>query len=170
MSAAEQQSSEIHYITGDAVYPEGDGLKIIVHVCNNRGGWGKGFVLALSDRWKRPELAYREWYERNGDTKFRRMMGAMQFVPVTNDISVANVIGQDGLRAKEGKPPVRYEAISKGLGFVAAYAKNNPEKEVSVHMPRIGCGLAGGRWEEIEPLLIQHFAEAGIPITVYDLP
>ena len=22
----------------------------------------------------------------------------------------------------------------------------------SVHMPRIGCGLAGGKWEEIEPI------------------
>jgi hypothetical protein len=35
-------------------------------------------------------------------------------------------------------------------------------------MPRIGCGLAGGRWERIEPLIQHNLAERGIPVTVYD--
>jgi len=25
--------------------------------------------------------------------------------------------------------------------------------ETSVHMPRIGCGLAGGKWEKIETII-----------------
>jgi hypothetical protein len=37
-------------------------------------------------------------------------------------------------------------------------------------MPRIGCGLAGGRWEEVEPLVIAQLTDYGVPVRVYDLP
>jgi O-acetyl-ADP-ribose deacetylase (regulator of RNase III) len=54
------------------------------------------------------------------------------------------------MAAKAGKPPVRYEAIAKGLQPVAEFAQQHG---ASVHMPHIGCGLAGGKWEEIEPII-----------------
>lgn len=38
------------YLKGDATCPQAKGVKIICHVCNDIGGWGKGFVLALSKR------------------------------------------------------------------------------------------------------------------------
>ena len=53
---------EILYIKGDATAPIGSGVKVITHICNDIGGWGKGFVLALSKKWKMPEEAYRQWY------------------------------------------------------------------------------------------------------------
>ena len=31
----------ITYITGDATRPQEVGPKIIAHICNNLGGWGK---------------------------------------------------------------------------------------------------------------------------------
>jgi len=37
-------------------------------------------------------------------------------------------------------------------------------------MPRIGCGLAGGTWDRIEPLLHRTLTVAGIAVTVYDFP
>lgn len=43
------------------------------------------------------------------------------------------------------------------------------ELEASVHMPRIGCGLAGGRWEKIEPIISDELTSHGIEVTVYDL-
>ena len=46
----------IRYVIGDATAPEGEGPKVIVHVCNDIGGWGRGFVVALSKRWDKPEL------------------------------------------------------------------------------------------------------------------
>ncbi len=36
----------INYITGDATRPAGPGPHIIVHVCNDIGEWGRGFVVA----------------------------------------------------------------------------------------------------------------------------
>jgi hypothetical protein len=36
-------------------------------------------------------------------------------------------------------------------------------------MPRIGCGLAGGTWDRIEPLIHERLLSAGLHVTVYDL-
>lgn len=171
MSAAEKQATTVRYVTGDATCPEGEGLKIIAHCCNNVGGWGAGFVVALSKRWLRPEMEYRAWAARHGEIKFRSMLGAMQLVPIESDIYVANIIGQDGMgRAPDGGIPVRYNAISKGFGYIAQYATSHPERKVSVHAPRLGCGLAGASWSKIEPLLDRYFVLRGIPVTIYDLP
>lgn len=54
--------TQITYLKGDATNPMGKGNKIIAHICNDVGGWGKGFVLAISRKWKEPEKAYRKWY------------------------------------------------------------------------------------------------------------
>lgn len=170
MSAAEDQVSEINYVVGDATQPEGDGYKVIAHCCNNRGGWGAGFVVALSNRWKRPENEYRAWHKRSGDTKFRKMLGAMLLVPVEDNIAVANIIGQEGTRRSKGIPPIRYNAISRGFEHLVSFALSRPDKNVSIHMPRIGCGLAGGQWDDIEMLILESFVANGVPVTVYDLP
>ena len=37
-----------------------------------------------------------------------------------------------------------------------------------VHLPRIGCGLAGGKWEQVEPLVQQFLSARGVAVTVYD--
>ncbi len=151
------------YLQGDATRPVGNGAKIIVHVCNDIGGWGKGFVTALSKRWKKPEACYRAWYQ--GSESFPFQLGEVQFVAVEPDINVANLIGQKSIRTRTKIPPVRYEAIQAGLAKVAEYAlKNN----ASVHMPRIGCGLAGGKWEQILPIIETELLAKGISVTVYD--
>jgi hypothetical protein len=35
-------------------------------------------------------------------------------------------------------------------------------------MPRIGCGLAGGKWSRVEPLITERLVRRGIAVTVYD--
>jgi hypothetical protein len=35
-------------------------------------------------------------------------------------------------------------------------------------MPRIGCGLAGGRWDRVEPLVRVALVHRGVSVTVYD--
>ena len=42
------------------------------------------------------------------------------------------------------------------------------ELGASVHMPRIGCGLAGGKWENIEPLILVQLSERDVEVWVYD--
>ncbi|MEU4129530.1 macro domain-containing protein [Streptomyces wuyuanensis] len=153
----------ITYLRGDATAPQGKGVKLIVHVCNDLGGWGKGFVVAVSRRWPEPEKEYRRWHRERARNDFG--LGAVQFVRVGPYAWVANMVGQRGMRTGSKGVPVRYEAIDTGLGAVAEKAA---ELGASVHMPRIGCGLAGGTWSRVEPLVRARLVEQGIPVTVYD--
>ncbi|HWE97678.1 MAG TPA: macro domain-containing protein [Tepidisphaeraceae bacterium] len=157
----------IHYLVGDATAPQGDGPRIIAHVCNDLGRWGRGFVLALSKRWHEPEARFRAWHrnEVQGAPPFE--LGQVQFVAIESDLWVANMIGQHGIVPKDGVQPVRYEAIRSALMTVSRFAK---EHHASVHMPRIGCGVAGGTWDIVGPIVQQTLADAGVNVFVYDLP
>lgn len=155
--------SEIIYIRGDATVPSVKGVKVIAHVCNDLGGWGKGFVLALSRRRPEPEAAYRAWHRDRAANDFG--LGAAQFVQVERDVWVANLIGRRGIRRGSKDVPVRYEAIDAALGELADKALG---LNASVHMPRIGCGLAGGRWSRVEPLITGRLVRRGVEVTVYD--
>jgi O-acetyl-ADP-ribose deacetylase (regulator of RNase III) len=155
--------SAITYTKGDATAPQGTGRKIIAHVCNDVGGWGAGFVLAISRRWKQPEQQYRKWYAERESNDFD--VGAVQFVGVEHELWVANMVAQTGLRLTKSGPPIRYEALVVCLEHVASKAL---EIGASVHMPRIGCGLAGGKWSEVEPLIVEHVSRRGVAVTVYD--
>lgn len=174
----------IHYARGDATRPEGDGPKIIAHVCNDVGAWGRGFVLAVSHRWPEPEWCYRDWKERSragrdsgGIVNFvndRHLeetgsfrLGESQLVGVAEGLFVLNMIAQEGIAPKRPTargPLVRYDALSLCLRHAARFARRFGG---SVHMPRIGCGLGGGSWDVIGPL-IERLVDA--PVTVYDLP
>ncbi|MFJ1754981.1 macro domain-containing protein [Kitasatospora sp. NPDC088134] len=157
-------SETIVYVRGDATAPQGKGVRIVAHVCNDLGGWGKGFVLALSKRWPEPEAAYRRWHRERAGNDFG--LGAVQLVQVSPYLWVANMVGQRGTRtARSTGVPVRYEAIDTALAALAGHAER---LGASVHMPRIGCGLAGGRWERVEPLITARLTDRGIPVTVYD--
>ena len=154
---------EITYLRGDATAPQGKGVKVIAHVCNDLGGWGKGFVLAISRRWPEPETAYRRWHRERSQNDFG--LGAVQFVQVGERLWVANMIGQRGTRTGSKGVPVRYPAIGTALGHVADRALR---LGASVHMPRIGCGLAGGTWTRVEPLVARRLVDRGVHVTVYD--
>jgi O-acetyl-ADP-ribose deacetylase (regulator of RNase III) len=158
----------IRHVTGDATRPQGEGPKVIVHVCNDVGGWGAGFVVAISRRWKAPEAAYREWQRAGNDAAAGPFeLGAVQFVEVEPALWIANLIGQRDVKPAGGEPPVRYEAIRQGLAKVAAFARANG---ATVHMPRIGAGLAGGDWDRISRIVEEELDAKGVAVTVYTLP
>lgn len=155
--------SGVTYIKGDATCPQAKGGKIICHVCNDIGGWSKGFVLALSRRWEQPEAEYRAWHAAGKRGGFD--LGAVQFVQVEPYIWVANMVAQRGIKRGSSGPPIRYDAVAACLRQVADKAR---ELGASAHMPRIGCGLAGGEWSKVEPLIEEHLCGAGVAVTVYD--
>lgn len=151
-----------HYVVGDATQPKWDGLKVIVHCCNDIGAWGAGFTKALSGRWSDPEEQYLQLPALT--------LGYVQFVPVEHDIVVANLIGQRGIRGhrmSDYSPPIRYQAIREGLERVADYCLR---RDATVHMPRMGAGLAGGEWKVIEEIVTEVLVLHGVTTTVYDLP
>jgi O-acetyl-ADP-ribose deacetylase (regulator of RNase III) len=150
-------------VRGDATSPRASGPKVIAHVCNDIGGWGAGFVRAVSRRWPEPERDFRAWHRGRAGNDFA--LGAVRLVQVLPDTWVANMVGQRGIRRGSGEPPIRYDAVERCLTTLADRAA---ELAASVHMPRIGCGLAGGSWERIEPLVVAALCARDVPVTVYD--
>lgn len=151
----------IRYVTGDATRPEGDGHRIIAHCCNDAGGWGRGFVLAVSKRWRSPEDHYRGLH-RAGELR----LGDAHLIPVEADVTVSNLVAQHGY-SRPDAPAIRYDALERALEQLAVFATLG-RQVATVHMPRIGCGLAGGTWDQVEPLIAEHLTARGIAVTVYD--
>lgn len=155
----------LHYTTGDATAPTGAGPRVICHICNDVGGWGRGFVTAISRRWPQPEADYRAWYAGRANNDFA--LGRIRLIEVAPGLHVANMIAQSGLRATAAGPPIRYEALAACLRQLSAECQR---LRAGVHMPRIGAGLAGGHWPTIEQIIRDELVARGIEATVYDLP
>jgi O-acetyl-ADP-ribose deacetylase (regulator of RNase III) len=156
-----KKAMKINHIKGDATHMLGAGTKVLAHVVNSRGGWGKGFVLAISKRWKEPEQAYREWAK---EDTFK--LGNVQMVQVDKYTLVANMLCQYGFRGGSNKVPLQYDALRKCLQQVAGEAKR---LKASVHMPKgMGSGLAGGKYIKIAQIVEEELCEKGIAVTMYD--
>lgn len=161
---------KINYVIGDATQPilkPGETGPLIVHCCNNVGKWGAGFTKALDERWDFPRYQYMNMdWDKPGELSF----AYVQLPKGTHELNkpfavVVNLIGQDGVRGKHNPVPVKYKWIEKGLTTLT-----EEFGDCSIHMPRIGCGLAGGQWSQIEPIINKTLIVAGFPVFVYDLP
>ncbi len=106
----------IKYVIGDATLPQGSDPKVIVHCCNDIGGWGAGFVLALSKQWPFSEDAYRQWaraqhnpvdhlFPDRCETSGPFKLGEVQFVLVGPKLWAANLIGHNGFE-QSTRPPI----------------------------------------------------------------
>ena len=161
----------INYVKGDAVEANAcDGTKIIAHIVNDYGGWGRGFVIPLGRKYPLARESYREWAATD-----ELMLGAVQFVQVQKNtlslfdssispssIWVANMCAQLGNSTPE-YVAVQYDAVADSLDGVNSFAK---ELGATIHMPRIGCGLGGGDWNFIEEIINEH---VDVDTYVYDL-
>jgi len=92
------------------------------------------------------------------------VLGWIQPVMVEPDLWVVNMIAQAGI-GRQGGPPIRYESLRTCLGKTARIALT---RGASVHMPRIGSGLAGGNWDVIEEIIQEELVDKGLDVTVYE--
>ncbi|BAJ73719.1 predicted Zn peptidase [Microbacterium testaceum StLB037] len=159
----------ITYVTGDLLMiPETERNVLFAHVVSNRSrGWSRyGAASALARAF--PELpgAYRGWSIADAE---HLKLGNVHFASQRSrnrEIGVASVVAQDGYGPGESVR-LRYDALRVGLELVASHAA---ESGAIVHVPRIGAGQAGGRWDVIEVILKETLARRGINVTVHTLP
>lgn len=161
-------------VKGDATSPEitdPHQVAVIAHVCNNIGGWGAGFVLAISKKWSEPEAQYRRMCREHLELIKAGfsvpLLGTLQVVPVEDQIAVANMVAQHGTG---GGKPLKYTALTQVMQKLAHRIRFEYEENthVSIHCPKFGAGLAGGKWELIEELIKEIWCDAGIDVTVYE--
>lgn len=164
---------KIQYIAGDATQPiEMTPNKIIAHVVNNRCGWGKGFVLALSKRWPvdLKELSP-EWKYRGGCDNYE--LGDIQMVATPEKgISVCNMFAQKDYRPLKyvdvelGIPNLNYSALYECLLRLRAHCQMTTVGKPSIHAPKIGSGL--GHWPKIEGIINQVFENTPFGVYIYN--
>lgn len=159
-----QPSRKINYLQGDATEPRGEGKRIIAHVVNDKAyNWGAGFGRFLKKKWPVVQREFRLWAQ---ETSSWSTLGNIFRSEIDEDISVFSMVCQHGY-GKSKKPRIRYQYLRDCLQKLAEYAESI---NASVHMPRIGCGEAGGKWEIVEELIYLTLIRNDTKVTIYDLP
>jgi O-acetyl-ADP-ribose deacetylase (regulator of RNase III) len=171
---------------------------LIVHVCNDKGLWNAGFAKSLAVRWPSSRAAYIGWSRwqhgqaidagavNQANLCPQPKVGVTQFVEIQKGLLpgntsfslipkgrlyVANMVAQNGIRSANNPKPINYEALEICLGQVAGFAQ--AMRIPNIQMPKIGCGLAGGDWNIIQPLLekelvFKPYPALGLNIYIYD--
>jgi len=159
------QAPGIHFVRGDVLKPRGTDRRLIAHVVSDATpNWGGGGVaMALKNKWPAAQEKFREWV----GARRRPSLGEVHFCQVAENIEVASLVCQHGYGPSSRGPRLRLAALESALTAVAEHAKL---VNASVHMPRIGCGQAGGSWVVVQELIAISLVAANAPVTVYDLP
>lgn len=170
----------IQYVTGDAVEcsASADPLenKIIAHIVNDYGGWGRGFVVPLRNKYPSAEGYYRLWAQGNGPRNFychagEFGLGQNQEVRVAPTVMVVNMCAQKG----DSRPDYRAVQYPDLRDCLCSLWGTAAQYHASVHMPRIGCELGGGNWDDILHTMWESYLQNNFPVRpintyVYDLP
>ena len=152
----------LNVVSGDATQPRGSGRKIIAQIVNTSVAVGFGFGRAISKKWPVAKNQLIAW-KATKDFK----LGNTQTLSVEKDISIVQIIAQEGIKPGSYETTLRYEALQKGLKNLYHEAVG---LDASVHMPKIGAGQARGDWNRIEGMIHTELVAKGVDVTVYVLP
>lgn len=158
----------IRYLTGDATEPEWRPT-VIAHIVNNRGGFGRGFAATVAKKWP---------YVRSDYTKFHAMgaqLGDIQIIGIEGqaELSICNIMAQDGYISDSNPCPFNHLAAQKGLTKLSELIRSMftySSAPTYISMPRIGAGLGGAKWEDVEQVILAATEPYEVPVDVYDLP
>lgn len=157
----------LHYESGDiSTAYAGDSPILIAHVTNDsaRTWGGKGVASALARRYPSARGAYHGWATQRGALE----AGEVHIAPTAENplVHIASIVAQRGFGP--GSPPrLMYRALARGLQAVGEEAKR---LDAAVHLPRIGTGQAGGRWDLVETEIDEALVSRGISVGVFTLP
>lgn len=157
-------------VRGDATEPQTTApneIALIPHCCNNDGKWGKGFVLALSKKWKKPEYRYKKFCR----VEPLPLLGKVCYAKINDHLAIANMIGQDGTVSKDNPIPVKYVALASCMLKVVDYIsmiRSKTGNPVVIHCCKFGSDLAGGDFRFILELIREIWLENGISVVVYE--
>lgn len=143
----------VYTVKGDVF---SSGADIIGHGCNCKGGFGSGVALAVAKKYPKARYHYLDKFQidgwRLGDVQFVKVCGAQQFI--------ANCATQKAYLPR-GMCHADYDAIRACMVKVRDFAK---EKNLTIAIPKIGAGLAGGNWSIIKKILKEVFVDYDVTV------
>lgn len=131
---------------------------VVAHGCNCQGVMGSGVALAVRKKWPNAYESYKGICEAYG--KDDDLLGLVHFITVQHErddgvnkqakIVLANMLTQR-FYGSDGKKYANVDAIETALEQTAILADMS---NLSVYMPKVGCGLGGLDWEtEVRPVV-----------------
>lgn len=164
MRPKEMSFPTIRYLVGDATSPRRGGHRIIAHIVNDATPrWGGGFARVVGRRWREAQRDFVDWTDQD---RRRLTLGNYHAFDIEDGLSVFHMIAQHGYGPSD-RPRVRYRSLEACLAELAKLAES---RSATVHMPRIGCGQAGGNWAVVSELVDSVLCRSGVEVTVYDPP
>ena len=159
-----EDTHPIRYVHGNALDPRGDNKRLLCQMVNDRAHkWGGGIARRAAHKYPQAEKEFAKWFAMQTSSD---RLGKVHFSSEMDGIVIASLVAQEGY-GKSSLPRIRYSALESCLRTVAEHAI---EQRLSIHMPRIGTGAAGGTWEAVEELIDECIVAKGLHVTVYDLP
>lgn len=126
---------------------------VIAHQVNCVGVMGAGLARQIKNEYPKVYLAYRDLFNRR-----RLRLGVIQIVKVSHDLWVANLAGQYGVGTETAQTD--YNSLELALSRLSIYcSKHLPDKQVFFPFG-MGCGLAGGKWEDVSRLIRNYHPDA----------
>lgn len=142
---------------------------VVAHVVPDTShAWGRyGAAGALGQIAPTAAAAFRNWSIAD---QHNLELGNVHVVDVptgtTRRVTVASMVAQRG-HGPSATPRLSYTALAEALEKVAARAA---AVGAEVHIPRIGAGQAGGRWDLIQAAIERSLLDRGVSVVVYTLP
>lgn len=124
---------------------------VIAHGCNTLGVMGAGFAKQVKTRFPEAFAAYKRQEREEG-----LRLGRASFAQVGPRLWIANVLTQERIYGAKGEMLADLDAVESGFRIVGTKAR---ELGLQVEMPLVGCGLAGGQWEDVEPRILAGLGE-----------
>jgi hypothetical protein len=158
-----QSRSELHYVHGNVLEPQGTGSRIICQLVNDKARrWGGGVAAQSAKQYPQAERAFSSWI---AELPPSARLGKVHLSDLGNDTMLASFVAQHGIGPSD-QPRLRYAALQACLSEIA---EEGARRQASIHLPRVGTS-AGGEWERIEQMLVETLVSRGCPVKVYDLP
>jgi hypothetical protein len=142
---------------------------VLAHVVSDSAhAWGRyGVAGALTRVVPDAAKAFRQWSIANDDNLELGNIHAVK-VQATNDaqVTVVSLVAQSGY-GPSTTSRLSYVALAQTLDKMAVVAH---AAGGTVHMPRIGAGQGGGRWDLIEAAIERSLLADNVPVVIHTLP
>jgi len=130
---------------------------VIAHGVNCRNGFGSGIAGQIAKLYPEVKEAYHRKFKEEG-----WKLGETQYVKTENDLWVVNCSTQDKY-GYDNELLVDYDAVRKCMTQVQMGLSPFC---LTLAIPRIGCGLAGGDWKIVKQILEEVFTEMEVLVYV----
>ena len=144
------------YVKGDLIKLALSGeFDVITHGCNCFCTFGAGIAKQIKQHF--PEAYKQDLLTKSGD---RKKLGTCTAATTKNNLIIVNSYIQYDYSST--KICVNYNSVRDCMKYIS---ENFKEKRIG--MPKIGCGLAGGKWYIVEKIIEEELTNMDITVVEY---